>query len=665
MANGLGTLERFFTMPRRKDRGRQNSTQQYESSTAVAAQRPSSPMFPSPSFLRPTSRNMAPRDAQTFSREKVTRNMSIPQDALSKRSSGSSGVTIVNRSGRSEGSSSLRRRSGLSTASRPPRFRFPEDSLFKNDRSRGREEVTTRKEASREPSPKSQASKPQTLLDWSPKHVSLLFNPLEFEASSDNFLREERSDSTASTLLPSPVFAHSKQSSISHDFVDKVAQPGVSYPPTLPYTPSIHIGQQCPLSGKTLIADSPPNSPCDNKNQKHIIHRSKSLASVAPLSPTTTCTTTINTPMTSANRDCRERQTIRETWGSRLEDPQLISRFSPRRDEEISRSIVRKSASMSTFSPPTPLVSQGGVLAEPTFDDFFALSDDDIAESRPPTPDPSGPPTPPPKDTPDLQRKRHPPRVLTSQRTPFKPKLEEITPPDTPTDGHLLTLTYTPSNPRDALGALWAAELASKYDFAVVYVMSLWPVDGDRHLDVSTPVSPRESQLTNATATQVSSASTEGPTIGGRLLAAYGLNEVPSPFEIVTDTHLSALDCDYWNEYRNVDARQDDISRGWIRPFYSDYVPVSSSLVPPGNPAGSPAKNRGIVFAAYSKYTRNPIIPMRACPEQEFRLRQLYLDAKTLVEALVQPSLGSNKASTFRQSPGSSGTQLRLPHVFS
>lgn len=320
---------------------------------------------------------------------------------------------------------------------------------------------------------------------------------------------------------------------------------------------------------------------------------------------------------------------------------------------------------MSTLSPLAPLVSQGDVLAEPTFDDFFALSDDDIAESRPPTPDSSVPPTPPPKDTPDLQRKHHLPRVLTSQQTPSKPRLEEITPPDTPTDGHLLTLTYAPSNARDALGALWAAELARQYDFAVVYVMSLWPVDGDRHLDASTPVSPSGSRLTNATAAEVPNNFTEGPKIGGRLLAAYGLNEVPSPFEIVTDTHLSALDCDYWNEYRNVDARHDDISRGWIRPFYSDYVPVSAPLVLSGNPADSPAKNRGIVFAAYSKYTRNPIIPMRACPEQELRLRQLYLDAKTLVEALVQQSLGSNKASIFHQSPSSSKTQLRLPHVFS
>ncbi|TGJ83573.1 hypothetical protein E0Z10_g5191 [Xylaria hypoxylon] len=307
-----------------------------------------------------------------------------------------------------------------------------------------------------------------------------------------------------------------------------------------------------------------------------------------------------------------------------------------------------------------PQTSKYGVLKEPTFDDFYALSDDDIAESQPVTPDARAPPTPPLKDTPNSYRKSRLSQAVTSRNITFKPVQEEITPPSTPTNCHLLTLTYSPANPQDALGALWAAELARKYDFAVVYVLSLWPVGGDRRLDVSTTAITSEATPTNVTVRERSVAPAKATKISGRLLAAYGLNEVPSPFEIVTDTHLAALNCDYWNEYRNVDARPDDISRGWIRPFYSDHAPV---LAPSGATSGlsnGHPKNRGIVFAAYSKQTFNPVIPMRSSPKQALLLRQLHSDAKALVEALIVPSSECMKVPAFHQGSRNSISKIQL-----
>ncbi|KAI0447367.1 hypothetical protein F4803DRAFT_320588 [Xylaria telfairii] len=647
MAHGFEKLERLFTGSRRKSQGRQRTSKQQKASINTT-RRPSSPIFPSPPYLRPTSTHMTPRDAQVDSPEwEKRRSQSVPtlQEVLHKRSSTTSSITIVNRPSRPDASApSLQRRSrDPQITSRSSRFRFPEDSLFKSNRPIYTSGGLGKEGVLREQSTERRVTESQGLLDWSPKHISLLFNPHEFTASSGDSRWELRSDSTESTLLPSPEFVPFALQPAGDGLVDKPSRPTLPHPSlsqrsSMQRSP-LHLREQSvPSYGRPLL-DSPSTGGNNDDKRQPAIHRSMSLNTT--MTPSYLNTARMAPMKTDSN--FKGRRNIRETWGNRLEDPRFFSKAPSSGSEGIPHPKLRKSASSSTLPNLTPQTSEDSVLKEPTFDDFYALSDDDIAESRPPTPSPV---TPTEKI---LNTYRHSrlPQSQASQPVAFKPKGQEITPPDSPIDYSLLTLSYSPTNPNDTLGALWAALLAKKYDFAVLYVLSLWPTDGDHHLHASATTPASKPKSTKEISTKRLASSTKRPKISGRLLAAYGLSEVPSPFEIATDTHLAALDCDRWNEYRNVDARPNDISRGWIRPFYSDYTPMSVPSKATGSPSNNHPKDRGIVFAAYSKHTLNPLIPMRASTEQELLLQQLHIDAKALVEGLVKQQPRYTEASVL------------------
>ncbi|KAI1188898.1 hypothetical protein F5B17DRAFT_242240 [Nemania serpens] len=653
MAHGFERLERLFTGSRKKGRGNRKAAQQQRTSI-VTSRRPPSPIFPSPPYLRPTSTHMKPRGAQIDPprRDDKSRSQSVPslQEALHDRFSDASGVTIVNQASRSDASTSslLRRSKNSSNTSRPPRFRFPEDSLFRNNRPVPKSRDPSKIVVQEQPS-QTTATEPQGLLDWTPKHMSLLFNPLEFKSSSSepSLILKSGKVSTGSTLLPSPDFTLSTTPE-THEPVDRQSRSITTnlslFPRDSVQKLTSNLRQEPMSSSRKLLAPPQVSKSEEDKERKLAIHRSASLDGLNPSCPNTPCATLIS-PALSSTDNFSSRRGHRETWGNRLEDPQFSS-SSMNNNGETPRPKLRKSASTSTLSVLKPQVSKDLIiLKEPTFDDFYSLSDDDIAESRPSTPcyDLHLPPTPPSYNDPKSYQESCLPRPSTSEHVMPKPS-QEITPPDTPTDCHL-ALTYSPASLRDTFGALWAAELARKYDFAVLYVLSLWPVNDGGCADASLSTMESEIRSTNVTAAERVVFPAKGSKTNGCLLAAYGLNEVPSPFEIATDTHLSALDCDHWNEYRNVDARPDDISRGWIRTFYSDHAPVSVSPGASGTIPDNYPKNRGIVFAAYSKQTLNPIIPMRASPEQDLLLGRLYADAKTLVEVLVKQPYGPKKTS--------------------
>ncbi|KAI1176908.1 hypothetical protein F4777DRAFT_238750 [Nemania sp. FL0916] len=673
MAHGFGKLEWLFSGHRRKGQGRQKS-QQPQKTTIVTRRRPSSPMFPSPPYLRPTSTPMTPRDAQIDGPAiDKGRSQSVPtlQEALRKRSSDTSSITIVNRPSRSDTSTPpLPRRKNSRPKSRPSRFRFPEDSLIRNDRPKQDSGGLTSYRLSRGQSPQSCATQNQGLLNWTPKHISLLFNPLEFTTSSNDSPTGPGYGITESTLLPSPDFM------ISNLSPDKLQPAHASDNTVTTHSRlstrksaeklALNLRKQPLSSCQTPPIESPSESDTRDHHRKSAIHRSMSLGARTPPCPDTPCTTPTSLHPINADSNLRRRKSARETWGNRLEDPRLDS--PTRNGEDTPRPKLRKSASTSTLCVLTPKPSKIPILKEPTFDDFCALSDDDIAESRPPTPayDLNVPPTPPPRRNTSCRRKSRLPQAVPLQHAAFNPTLEEITPPDTPIDGDLVTLTYTPTSPRDAVGALWAAELARKYNFAVLYVLSLWPVGGDCYRDAQITASVNQPKSTTAVGTMRVAAPGKDSQVSGRLLAAYGLNEVPSPFEIVTDAHLSALNCDHWNEYRSVDARPDDISRGWIRTFYSDYLPVPLLPKDTDSPAGGyHPKNRGIVFAAYSKQASNPIIPMGASPKQDLLLGQLDSDARALVEALVMQPSNSKRVSAVCADLEKSDPHARSSHLSS
>ncbi|KAI2635498.1 hypothetical protein GGS21DRAFT_85417 [Xylaria nigripes] len=646
MAHGFVKFERLFTGSKRRGRARQKSAQELQKTAIINARRPSSPVFPSPSFLRPTSINMMPRDAQIDGPETDKgRSKSLPslQEVLHKRSSATSSITIVNVNSRSGRSGTMASNSQSEPCS--SNFQFKEDSLFMDEKMLGSSEAFHKKAVPRDLSPRTRDIKHSSgkgLLDWAPKHISLLFNPLEFNASSNDHPWGSRSDGTESTLLPSPSFAPLSLSASSCDSIDDLSKPTVATAPLVRCNSvqklTINLRRQSLLSRGEPSIRSAPATDSNLDKLKSEIHRSMSLGSLGLSRPDSTCLTSTELP-TRASGNFRGRRSDRETWGNRMEDPQSTG-FSKSHNEVIPRSKLRRSASTSTLSKLTLQISEDRILKEPTFDDFYALSDDDIAESCPPTPvyDARVPPTPPPKDNNkylrNSYRKSRLSHSLASRHV--APRFsQEVTPSYYFTDHYRLALTYSPTSARDTYGALRAAELAMKYDFAVLYVLNLWPVDSNHSLDATKSALGGLPRSFNAAAARVFPASARASGINGRLLAAYGLNEVPSPFEIVTDTHLAALNCDYWNEYRNVDARPDDISRGWICPFYNDYTTVSAPWMATSNPGERPPRNRGIVFAAYSKQRPNPVIPLRASPEQQFLLRQLSADAKDLVDSLV------------------------------
>ncbi|KAI0594115.1 hypothetical protein F4775DRAFT_461192 [Biscogniauxia sp. FL1348] len=658
MANGFEKLEKFFGGSRRKEKMRRRVSQQKK--IAAIPRQPysrSSPIFPSPSYLRPMSMHMMPREAQVDGYEKEKgRSQSVPnaQDEARRCSSIASSITAVDTAhicNERDPSRSMSRRTkkarDLQTTPVQSHFRFPEDSLFKHDepgRTSGATTVGTPLEASPCSGPTVQSTTEKGLLDWTPKHISLLFDPLDLSMSFD---RKEKSTDTAaqSLLLPSPVFATPAEHTTEND--SKRNDASLLHPRSrLPEDISTQISTLFPPKQPlppfdTQYLDSPPASDDGGNTPTLSLERSVSLS--APSSPHTDFTprTSIETTLSGDIEAINVKNSTRETWGNRSQDPN-VPIYSPTTisDATLRSRLVWKSASIATLSLVTPGALQEHILREPTFDDFFALSDDDIAESRPATPSPTMciPSTPPPKNSPihhENKGLRQQTPVSSNTRNPT-PTTGEITPPCTPTGPQLLPMTWSPPTPRDTLGAIWAAELAAKYNFAVVYVVSLWPEEGGDSLDPSRR-SPPQCGVYKSHNQNVSPHHRHSK-ITSRLLAAYGLNGIPPPFRMVTDISINALNHTTWTEHRNPAPGPCDITHGWIRSYHTDYVPVSSPIEPSSTSAGNDRMNRGIVFAAYVKKTSNSVVPVETSPEQNAILEDLNIDAKALVDTLVDSS---------------------------
>jgi hypothetical protein len=281
---------------------------------------------------------------------------------------------------------------------------------------------------------------------------------------------------------------------------------------------------------------------------------------------------------------------------SRLGDPRasemlnfaLYSDIEQTLDNVIPRGSLRKSKSHSNLtsmrSSSIYSVINTKILREPTFNDFMNLSDDDIAEAhidsqQPIGPPPEFPPTPPPTAT------------TRSACRPRRPSL--------------LTLPSPFISRPAAAGAFETARIATRYSFDLVYVVNLWP----------------EGTSTDLT---------------GRLLAAYGLPTVKSPFRISTAVHSKILQGDGWIEYRSEEAQEDEFSRGYACAFHTGQYnrrPSVDSTV--SLSTRKPRKNsidRGIVFAAYRKPSVDGNTAVGCTKAELDTIRQ---DAETLVEMLI------------------------------
>ncbi|KAL7912150.1 hypothetical protein GGI35DRAFT_477828 [Trichoderma velutinum] len=239
--------------------------------------------------------------------------------------------------------------------------------------------------------------------------------------------------------------------------------------------------------------------------------------------------------------------------------------------------------------------SSSSTLREPDFNEFLNLSDDDIAELAP--------------ENLDLE---------SDSGTQLHSPLSMDTSPPSPKPSPLLTLMPPPVSLPATAAAFEAARIARRYDFDLVYVVNLWPGG------------PRGQVF------DLESASSCKRPLVGRLLAAHGLDQVPSPLQISLDAHATMLRSKGWVEYKNLEAQLHEIARGYACSFYAGKYSQRRSRDGDSPVSGvrlSEMIDRGIVFAAYRKPRIGPCRLGHSFTGED--LSSLYEDAETLVEMLI------------------------------
>ncbi|XXG94145.1 hypothetical protein Hte_000397 [Hypoxylon texense] len=646
MVNGLERLERFFGSSRRRDKEREVRYRDTPASSPQS-QPDNGPHFPSPSFMRPTSIHMKPREEQ-FSKVKAVkdRSQSLPDPQYSLRRRSSIGSTSIAPNHRQQSSDSAQM---LSVSIRPvndplngqrlSRFRFPENGSVGRDG-----------DPSEHTDGETQA---ENMLDWRPQRLSSLFNTLGLDTSIDDRLARSTEPSVEPLVLkPSQILSTPPSPKTR---VDSIIQRRRSSRASaeIPVRKLTLLPRQNVLSSVAKsFPDSPPASDGEDDDFGSPFNPTSQKGLAPPIEFTPRPSIESKSPDSTEAR-IRRVHSIRESWGARPQDHVVIRAVSEKEDQCIVRpQSLRKSISESSLftirSTVVRVTESDRDIAEPSLDDFYALDDEDVAETLPATPEPDTdvPPTPPPKDSPEskIGRSRSTRHAPIAPTTAVNSSSGELTPPCTPTDSQFLALTYSPSHASGALGAIWAANIAKSYNFDLVYVISLWPngegigSDPSRRSSSrsSTPRgrSPKEGSVDDVAARCAIVANPKSK-MTGRLLAGYGLDKFGSPFRVHAQFHTKMLGSSGWQEYRDELASSSMISRGWTCSFYSDYMPTISNTVSQGPETQGGTANRGIVFAAYTRKTTKSAIPVRSSPKQTAILGKLLYDAQTLVDALV------------------------------
>ena len=261
---------------------------------------------------------------------------------------------------------------------------------------------------------------------------------------------------------------------------------------------------------------------------------------------------------------------------------------------------LRRALSHSSLAPSSRLSSGSSTLREPGFSEFLDLSDDDIAEETP-------------------QNLESPSRDSSSTPTAMSPNLVAQQPQS------VITLTPPYSSRPATAAAFEIARIAKRYNFDLVYVANLWP-------EKSRPqtLSP-EQEDSSSFNSDFSAKSSAGMT--GRLLAAYGLENAPSPFQISTTVHGNVLRSKGWVEYRTQEPDNDEFPRGYACAFYTGNYSKTDSVISSTSSIKSSKIDRGIVFAAYRKPRADGSIIGLGSDEAE--LARIHQDAETLVEMLI------------------------------
>ncbi|KAI1088456.1 hypothetical protein F5B19DRAFT_426357 [Rostrohypoxylon terebratum] len=633
MVNRLEKLERFFGGSKKKDKDRGTRNRELSAISTFDEQH-----FPAPSFMKPTSIHMKPREEPIlWSREAKDRSQSLPgpHEHRKRRSSiGSIGDILNHRYHPSDPiyplSLSARKTEGSYGTPRLSRFRFP-DALTMDEKGITAKERTAPDFAE------------ESILDWYPQRVSSLFDNLGLDTSIDGRIARlsPTNQGSPTSEPPSPTLSTPPSPRTRTDTANTpLRQPSRNPSKGLVGELSLSANPS-PPPFSVPTPDSPPASDDEECSRTSLGRLPPAKALASPILIT-------HRPSHDFSSQHSSGLSIptRESWGLRPQDPVASSCTTLEGSTFVIRSrFVRKAESMDSLSTITRFRPINRNLREPTLDDFYSLEDDDVLECRPVTPkmedEADIPPTPPPKDPPEtpIGRSRSTRHMPIAPTVAINYSSGELTPPRTPTDSQFLTLTYSPTNASGALGAMWAASIANTYNFDLVYVISLWPKgDGDALDPSRRPISSdrqpivQDRDLAAARCSIVANSKSE---VTGRLLAAYGLNQFGSPFRIHSQFHKKMLGFQGWKEYRDELASPGMIARGWTCSFYSDHVTTTQNEAISSHVRQEGVANRGIVFAAYTKKTTKSAIPVISTPKQTVILGKLFYDAQTLVDALV------------------------------
>lgn len=316
---------------------------------------------------------------------------------------------------------------------------------------------------------------------------------------------------------------------------------------------------------------------------------------------------------------------------SQLRDSKSIDFFNKAVCKDIRRQLaetstwdqsqLRMTPSLPSLAPSSSRLSlSSSMLQEPDFNDFLNLSDDDIAE------------TSPENWTPD------------QNATAAHSTAPSIT--ESPRQSLLILPPSYPSQPATA-AAFETARIADRYNFDLVYVVNLWWPENSR---------PRSSGPDLGDAASVNSNVSAKPSRGmtGRLLAAYGLHNVNSPFQISAIAHGKILQSPGWIEHRNQEARDGEFAQGYACSFYTGQYSRNGAPSSSISSARSAKTDRGIVFAAY----RKPSVDgsLAGVGSSQVDLVSIYKDAKALVEMLIDIHVANRLSQPLSGSPGSDET---------
>ncbi|KLU84352.1 hypothetical protein MAPG_03396 [Magnaporthiopsis poae ATCC 64411] len=270
---------------------------------------------------------------------------------------------------------------------------------------------------------------------------------------------------------------------------------------------------------------------------------------------------------------------------------------SPRSSQDANE---RRPSLQSLLLPQTPLPDAADfaavsdpILQEPDLGDFLGLSDDDIAESRPPSPAlPIAAASPAVKGS---LASVHTGDLLVPPRTPptahrrdsrvfnDSPKAKQIPkmPPPSPMSIRRISARLSLATNEDRAAAMAAFEVAriaaslasatSKRDSGSSIRTSHRDSSSLRFSDMASPDLSLRLSDAEVPATPTSWGMDDEVGLNYRFLAAYGLHTVKAPLQIAYGVHNKILQTEGWIEYRGTEP--DDYQRGYARSFYTGYVP--------------------------------------------------------------------------------------------